>query len=279
MKAERLVDGPVAVKRCLHGTMMYNPRDTFVGRSLDLYGEWCERELEVLGQVIEPGDTVLDVGANIGTHTIFFARAVGPSGHVIAFEPQRAAYHLLCGNVALNALHNVTCVRAAVSDERGDVAVPELDPSGEANFGAVAVGSGEDRVDAIPIDDLGLEACALVKVDVEGMEPRVLLGARETIARAKPALFVECNTQRGARDVMRAVRLIGYRAYWHIAPYFREQNHFENGENVFEAFQPEANLLCVPAETPLTGLLAAEGDEDWQAALLRAAAMAEKARG
>src|SRR5271165_2730364 len=72
----RLVESThMAVRKCRHGTMMYNVNDSFIGRSLDLYGEWCDDEVAVLGQILSPGDVVVDVGANIGTHTVFFAKA------------------------------------------------------------------------------------------------------------------------------------------------------------------------------------------------------------
>lgn len=67
----------MAVKRCRHGLFAYNVNDSFIGRSHDLYGEWCEAELAILGQILRPGDTALDVSANIGTHAVFFAQAAG----------------------------------------------------------------------------------------------------------------------------------------------------------------------------------------------------------
>ena len=85
----------LAIKRCRHGTFMYNVHDQAVGRSLELYGEWCEGELNVLAQLIKPGELVLDVGTYIGTHTIFFSKQVGDAGYVIAFEPQRLAFQTL----------------------------------------------------------------------------------------------------------------------------------------------------------------------------------------
>jgi hypothetical protein len=60
----------VAVKRCRHGIFLFNRNDTFVDRSLNLYGEWCEAEIGLLTQVVRRSDFVLDVGANIGTHAV-----------------------------------------------------------------------------------------------------------------------------------------------------------------------------------------------------------------
>jgi FkbM family methyltransferase len=274
---DRLVEsGHMAVKQCRHGTMMYNVNDAFIGRSLDLYGEWCEDEAFVLGQILNPGDLVVDVGANIGTHTVFFAKRVGDKGVVVAFEPQRLAYQTLCGNVALNGLTNVTCFMTAVGAERGTVTVPTLDPREVQNFGAVKASgdsgpqTGGDLVALVPIDELRLQRCALIKVDVEGMETKVVAGAKDTIARCRPALFLENDTVERSRDVLEAVDAIGYKAFWQIAGYFSPKNFFGNRENVFARFQPQANVLCVPKECPFVGLTAVEGvDDDWKKAVDR----------
>jgi FkbM family methyltransferase len=252
--------------------MMYNTNDAFIGRSLDLYGEWCDDEVFVLGQVLSPGDVVVDVGANIGTHTVFFAKTVTEKGLVIAFEPQRLVHQTLSGNIALNGLTNVTCFLAAVGERRGRLTFPMIDPRANFNFGAVSAsndGSGE-LVDVVPIDELGLTRCALIKVDVEGMEASVITGAKETIARCRPALFLENDTVDRSREVLEAVESIGYKGFWHIANYYNPKNFFGNPDNVFARFQPQANVLCVPKECPFTGLLPVEGtDDDWKKAALR----------
>jgi FkbM family methyltransferase len=262
----------MAVKKCRHGVMMYNVNDAFIGRSLDLYGEWCDDEVFVLGQVLSAGDLVVDIGANIGTHTVFFAKKVTEKGAVIAFEPQRLVFQTLCGNVALNGLTNVTCFQAAVGDQHGQLTFPEIDPRQTFNFGAVKGSSDPagDLVDVVTIDELALRRCALIKVDVEGMEAKVIAGAKETIARCRPALFLENDTVERSREVLEAVESIGYKAFWQIAGYYNPKNFFSNKDNVFGRFQPQANVLCVPKECPFEGLLAAEGvDDDWKKALDR----------
>src|SRR3981081_993706 len=70
------------LKRCKHGAMMFYANDEYIGRSLDLYGEFSEGEMELFDDYLRAGMTVVDVGANIGVHTVYFARAVGPSGQI-----------------------------------------------------------------------------------------------------------------------------------------------------------------------------------------------------
>src|SRR5690349_191029 len=104
--------------------MTYRVNDLYIGRSFDLYGEFSEGEVEVFRQLVRPGQTVLDVGANIGAHTVPLAKLVGRSGRVLAFEPQRTVYYALCGNVAQNNLDQVYCYHAAVAERAGTIAVP-----------------------------------------------------------------------------------------------------------------------------------------------------------
>jgi|CZKU01.1.fsa_nt_gi FkbM family methyltransferase len=269
----RLVESAhMAVQKCRHGTFMYNVNDQFIGRSLDLYGDWCDDESFVLGQVLAPGGVVVDAGANIGTHTVFFAKAVDDQGLVVAFEPQRLVFQNLCKNVALNGLRNVQCVMAAVGDARGRLTFPAIDPGRSFNFGAVkasADGAGE-TVDVIPIDELDLQRCDLIKVDVEGMEAKAIAGATQTIERCRPVLYLENDTVERSRGVLEAVASVVYKDFWHIAPYYTAKNFFGNEDNVFGHFQSEANVFCVPKEAPMTGLVAVEGlEDDWTKAVGR----------
>lgn len=228
---------------------MFNRNDRFIGRSLDCYGEWCESELKLLLRLCRRGDTVIDIGANIGSHTIAFANAAGESGSVIAFEPQRMPFQMLCGNIAANCLVNVRALQQAVGARNGRAKIPALSWHEPHNFGAVSIGdkfsAGED-VEVVTIDSLGLSSCRLIKVDVEGMEPDVIRGARETIRTCQPILFVENNTVEQASQTIAAIQDIGYRAWWHLGLYYSPANFFNNRQNVFEMFKPEANMLCMP---------------------------------
>ena len=272
--APLLTNGHIALKRCRHGWFMYNRNDRFVGLSLDRYGEWCEAELAILSPLLRPGRVVLDVGAFIGSHTVFFAQKVAPSGRVYAIEPQRHAFQLLCGNVAINALTNVTALPCLAGRESGYRRLAEVSQTVEGNFGAtraVMVPHGEPtRV--IRIDDLELARCDLMKIDVEGMEADVIAGATATIERFKPVIYCENNRAERSAEIHEAIARLGYRAWWHIISYYNPNNFFGDGENVFARFVPEANILCVPAKSNIVvqDLMPVSGpDDDWQKAFAR----------
>ena len=83
-------------------------------QSLQAYGEWAELEIGFCSRFLTPGDTVLDVGAYIGTHSVAFAECVGPAGQVYSFEAQPASFALLAHNLAAHAISQVTAANAAV---------------------------------------------------------------------------------------------------------------------------------------------------------------------
>lgn len=243
-----------ATKRCRHGLFTFNPNDTFVGRSLDLYGEWCESEIRILTGFVSKGAHIVDVGAYIGTHTVALGKLVGSEGVVEAIEPYPEAFRLLRLNVTANGLNDVVSCHRAAAGRRGYTGNLPVFPASDAttNFACIPVnGKGMgDCVTIIAIDDLNLEACDLIKIDVEGLETDVLAGAARTINRYRPPLFVENNDPENGRPVNEAVFGLGYRAFWHIAPYFNPDNFFQNPVDVWQGYRPEANLLCLPREMP-----------------------------
>ncbi|HLQ19997.1 MAG TPA: FkbM family methyltransferase, partial [Tabrizicola sp.] len=111
------------------GPMFTLQGDTVIGRSLRLYGEFAGEEVDSILALARPGDHVLDLGANIGFHSLGLARRVGDDGRVTAIEPQRYCFQLLCANVTLNQLPQVHCLRAAVGDAPGSCSVPVNDPA------------------------------------------------------------------------------------------------------------------------------------------------------
>ena len=232
--------------------MMYFANDIYVGRSLDTYGEFCEAEMRLLGQTVKPGMTVVEAGANIGTHTVFFAQAVGTSGKVLAFEPQRIVYQMLCGNLALNQLSNVQAINGGLGREAAVLRMPAFDYSAAANFGDAkpSVSEEGETVAIASLNSHELEACHLIKIDVEGMELQVLEGAKNTIARLGPFLYVENDRDEMSKELIQWLLSAGYRLYWHLPPLFSADNFFANPENVFGSLI-SANMLAVPASSTI----------------------------
>jgi FkbM family methyltransferase len=246
--------------------MIYYTGDEFVGRSLDLYGEYSEFEIELFRQVIAPGATVIDAGAHFGVFTVYFAQAVGPAGRVYVFEPQRALYHIVCGNLALNGLTNVVAQNAALGAAPGTVRVPVVNYAGGGNFGAVELGSGGEEVALSTIDALGLDQCRLIKIDVEGMEQQVLEGARATLTRCRPFLYVENDRPAKSASLIRWLLEHDYRLYWHLPKMFNPDNHFGNATNVFPRLI-SINMFCVPRamDVPMTGFVEITSpDAEWR---------------
>jgi len=221
-------------KDCRHGKLMYLLNDAYIGRSLDVYGEYSEGEIDLFRQLLRPGDIAVDTGANIGALTVPMARFVQPGGAIVAFEPQRAIFDILCNNLRLNALSNVSAFRRAVGRTTGTIRVPPLDYQRADNFGGVALGGmSGDEVQLVTIDSLGLSRLRLLKVDVEGMEHDVITGARATIERLRPAVYVENDRAEHSRRLISLLFDIGYRLWWHITPLFNPKNFFGNAKDIF----------------------------------------------
>jgi FkbM family methyltransferase len=221
-------------KDCRHGRLTYLLNDAYIGRSLDVYGEYSEGEIALFAQLLRPGDVAVDVGANIGALTVAMARLVQPGGAVVAFEPQRPLFDILCANLRHNGLGHVTAYRRAVGSAAGMIRVPPLDYAQPENFGGVALGGARgEEVNVVTLDSLALPRLRLIKVDVEGMEFDVLSGARTTIRRLQPALYVENDRADRSRRLISLIFELGYRLWWHITPLFNPQNFFGHGRDIF----------------------------------------------
>ena len=271
--------GFLRLKTCRHGDLLFSVHDQHIGRSLDLYGEWAEGELDLLGLLLRPGDTVVDVGANLGTHTVFFAQRVGPSGAVLAFEPQRIVFQMLCANLALNGLFNVHAHPAAVGRAAGVRELPDVRYDQPSNYGGVslveqapaaAAPTGDSpgaRVPMLALDGLGLQRCRLLKIDVEGMELDVLEGGRALIEATRPIIYVENNDTARSPALIGWLLARGYHLHWHLSRFFNPANHFANPDNVFGDLC-DLNMIGVgpDLEPAFARLPAVTGpDDNWQA--------------
>lgn len=226
------------LKKCRYGLMIYNNKDIWVGRSLEKYGEFSESEVQVFRDAIKPGSVVLDVGANIGCHTVAFSRLVGPTGVVFAYEPERINFNTLAGNVSINNLLNVYPFQKALGSSPGFIAVPELDQERTVNWGGLSLcedysGAPSYPVPLITIDEQQFLRLDFIKMDVEGMEKLALEGAKETIEKFKPILYVEDDREEKSAALIETIKSMGYLIYKHLGPLYNPNNFFGDPENVF----------------------------------------------
>jgi FkbM family methyltransferase len=172
--------------------------------SIYLLGSFEPGTVKAYRNIVKPGQVVLDIGANIGAHTLPLAALAGKNGRVIAFEPTAFAAQKLTANVALNpelapriVLHQVMLV--ADTDEPLQPALfsswPLVEAGGtvhEKHKGRLMDTSGARAatLDQM-IKELGLTKVDFVKIDVDGHELAVLRGARETLKRFRPAIAIE----------------------------------------------------------------------------------------
>lgn len=226
------------IKKCRYGIMIYNNSDIWVGRSIEKYGEFSESEVQLFRDCVKPGFAVLDVGANIGCHTIALSRLVEGNGVVFAYEPERNNFATLCGNIALNNIGNVYAFQKAVGSTSGLIAVPELDLERTVNFGGLSLDHDYSTgvhypVPLITLDECNFLKCDFIKMDIEGMEKLALMGGAATILKCKPLLYVENDRDDKSKELIEYIDSLGYVIYKHFAPLFNPNNYYNEKENVF----------------------------------------------
>lgn len=170
------------------------------------FGQYEPEVVSLIRRHCPPGGVAIDIGANIGCHTLTMASAVGPSGRVLAFEPHPRMFQRLTRNVELNGLRNIEHHNLALGDSEGETtlyAPVESDP--QPSMATLHLQNLElDRaqheafgVRVVTLDAFcgthGVERVDFIKMDVEGHELRVLEGARETIAACRPKIVFEFN--------------------------------------------------------------------------------------
>jgi FkbM family methyltransferase len=230
-----------------NGYTLYNKYDKYIGRSIELYGEFSEKEVDLFQQVCKKNAVVVEIGANIGTHTGAFSKMVGKDGRVYAFEPQRIVFQTLCANLALNSILNVEAFQVALGDEEGSVLLPDIAYDREGNFGGIEMDkfSHGRKIPKVRLDDfLEVDRVDFMKIDVEGMEREVILGSSSLIEKFKPILYVENDRVEKSDSLIKTIKDLDYNIFSHNPSLFNPDNFAKNHKNIFGAIVSK-NLLCV----------------------------------
>ncbi len=251
-----LRESDIKTRPCRYGLMSFFKNDTIISRSLADYGEWAQAEVEFLLSLIGPGDTVLDVGAFIGTHTLAFAERVGGGGEVYAFEPQPLLFEVLKRNIGQNLVSNVRLLNVALSDEIRQAHIHEIDARHSSNFAGTSIFDAASPttdaamrhvVNVTTLDQLAIERCDLIKIDAENMEINILQGSRLTLRSSRPVVFAECNSLQYGWPIVEFMKKEEYCIYLLNVPAYNPQNFRQRSAN-FLGDGREAGLVLVPAE-------------------------------
>ncbi len=203
---------PFVLVSSLHGPLIISILDTGVSERVCATGThelWMIDMVKAISEVKRAERkgpiTVLDVGANFGVNVIAWSKFVRGWGQVLAFEPQERVFYALSGNIALNNLFNATALLAAAGDRSGIIQIPRPNYYRPFNLGGMSaipeyIGEEErDRitewaeVQLVTLDSIGLNRPDIIKIDVEGMEPEVLMGSQEILRKARPIIIAEQN--------------------------------------------------------------------------------------
>ncbi len=192
------------------------------------FGPYEPEIAKVFSSLVDRDSTVVDVGANVGIHSLSLAH-LAPAGEVLAFEPHPVTVERLRANLSLNQADNVRVFQMALLDEQREVSL--YDSEG-VNRGMATLhsyeGWSEMAVPGTTLDEVvrkeGIPAVDLIKIDVEGFESQVIAGASALLARDRPSLIFEyvdwawqnCGyTLDGTMDLLRSV---GYDQFYLIKP-------------------------------------------------------------
>lgn len=150
---------------------------------------------------------MVDVGANIGNHTIFLAKYCAT--HVLSFEPFDSTFELLEKNIIQNNIENVKCVVCGLSNEKKEVYMKSV--PGNAGMNKIC-DDGNLLVQVFPLDSIITTQgeITLIKLDCEGYEEKALLGMIGAIKVHKPALFIECQTETELNSISNILLPLGY---------------------------------------------------------------------
>ena len=148
---------------------------------------------------------ILDVGAHIGSHSVIYSKSI-PNCEILSFEPQSVLHNILTKNICDNDIRNCTIYNNAVGhklmqtnmiksfhEDGQEILIEYRNANCGLNYGAIGLGEGGENVNMITIDSLDLKQCDYIKIDVEGAEILVLMGALNTINKFHPMIFFEEN--------------------------------------------------------------------------------------
>lgn len=209
----------VLVKTIDEQFILVNKNDKYIGQELITNGFWEEHVRSVLKDIIRPGMNVIDIGANIGTHTILMSKLVGENGKVFAFEPSLIHYQTLYNTLMINKCMNTTIYRYGIGEKSETMYIDKkwMNTKVNNNFGALTLESDKKDIDDEEIeiknlDSFKFDKVDFIKIDAEGMEDKVILGMKKIIDNFRPRMIVEIHDN-DLLNVFNLLKGLNYEVY------------------------------------------------------------------
>ena len=243
-----------------HGIFSYYTNDEYIGKSLSEYGEWSETEIILLKQLVKDNENIIEVGSNIGTHTIPLAKHVLNGGLVYAIEPQSQNYKPLSKNIKDNKLKNVKILKFAISSKQGEAYMNIFNENMTNNYGDSKIFANNFRnsesvkvktLDQLFYDDnKEIKTIKLIKCDAQGQELNIILGSKKIINTHKPFLYLENDDINTSKALIDKIKEMKYIMFWHLPPLYNPNNFLKNSKNIFPKII-SCNMLCIHQSTEI----------------------------
>ena len=227
------------------GEQFFFRKDDTIGESLRRYGEWARNELDFFANFISLGDFVIDIGCNVGTHSMYFSEKVGVSGHVFSIDAQIAAIALTSLTASTQQRENISVLNVAVGEKFDLINFPTPNYNLQSNFGALKKSDSGKLVPQIQLDGFKLSKVDFIKMDIEGNELNALKGARETISRHRPKISCEILEESAKTEIMNFLNDFDYKYEDHRIPAFNPNNFLSEEFNIFGP-ATERVMVCMP---------------------------------
>ena len=235
------------VQSCRYGEMKFANEPSIVVHSLLNYGEYAQAEMEIFARLLSKGSSAIDIGAQLGECTLGLAEVVGDSGQVFAFEANPDYFQWLKQNVERNALIQVQCHQAWVSDQSGLVSAWRLKSyDGLADTDDFAY--WQQNVESVCLDNLAFQRCDLIRINQAASECYILQGAVQLIKKYRPFIYIETYRELASIGLLQTLQALGYDWMIQRVPIFSAQNFSSNQKNIFQD-RCLVNLLATPRVT------------------------------
>lgn len=233
--------------------IVIDPKNGFLDAQIYVYKKYETHILKEIMNHIHKGDTVIDIGANIGHHSLFMSRLVGENGKVIAFEPITYIREQFEKSILLNHIKNITIEPVALGERESTEKIHFSEGSVASSSIVNDVGGDKgETIRVVTLDSLSLSP-TFIKLDVEGYEFFALRGGEQTISKNHPVILMEyspiyyrASNKTHSKEIISFLRKHNYNIY-DIEDKLKEIVDDEGFVHSFDdGLRSQTNIICVP---------------------------------